>query len=313
MTNLQPLTDPVRDLRRQFDEMTARHRPALWAFCLRLTGSAWDAEDLVQESLLKAFGRLTLTWQPTEPRAYLFRIAANTWVDAWRRRGAGSSLDDLDREPAAPPLVDPLDARDALSVVVRRLSPPQRVVFLLTEAFAFTHEEVADMLGSTVGAVKALRYRARRALATPPPADDAPVARAADPDVVRRYVEAFNQRDVEAIVALLAPGVVNDIVGVAEERGVDAMREASLAEWAADPRRTRAEVRQVLGRELVLVYQDGHAGREALAWLVDLEVHDGAVQAQRTYCFCPELLEAAGADLGVPVHTRGYWYEAANA
>lgn len=313
MTNLQPLTDPARDLRRQFDEMTAPHRRALWAFCLRLTGNVWDAEDLVQESMLKAFARLSLSWQPLEPRAYLFRIAANAWVDAWRRRGAGLSLDDLGQEPAAAPPADPLDTHDALGLVVLRLSPPQRVVFLLTEAFSFTHEEVAGMLGLTVGAVKALRYRARRALDAPPPPDAAPAVRAADPEIVRRYVDAFNRRDVGAIVALLAPEAVNDIVGVAEERGAEAMREASLSEWAADPRRTRAEVRLVFGREVVLVFQEDQAGRDALAWLVDLEVREGAVRAQRLYCFCPELLEAVGADLGLPVNTRGYWYEPADA
>ncbi|MEW6320397.1 MAG: sigma-70 family RNA polymerase sigma factor [Acidobacteriota bacterium] len=309
---METLSDPARRLRRQFDEMAVTHREPLWRFCLKLTGSPWEAEDLVQETLLRAFARLSLSWQPIEPRAYLFRTASNVWIDQWRRQGRWVALDELPREPAAPDAIDPLEAADAMAAVVECLSAPQRVVFLLTEAFGFAHAEVAAMLGISAGAVKALRYRARVSLSAVGRDGSAGGAAAnAGPrsPLLDRYVEAFNRRDVEGIVALLDPDAVNDIVGVAEERGAEIQRRNSLAEWAADPRPTRAEVREVFGRHLVLVFETPDEGADALSWFVDASTAGGRIVSQRLYCYCPELLRMVGAEIGCPVRTRGYWYE----
>ncbi|MGE6256912.1 sigma factor [Heyndrickxia sporothermodurans] len=61
---LEGLSNPLRDVKKTFDEMIIPHRPALWSYCYRITGSPWDAEDLVQETLIKAFSSLTKIWQP---------------------------------------------------------------------------------------------------------------------------------------------------------------------------------------------------------------------------------------------------------
>ena len=85
-SSLDAIVDPLRNLREQFLLLTEPHRPALWRYCLHVTGSPWDAEDLVQDTLLRAFARLGHFWQPIDnPRAYLFRIASNTWIDTLRR------------------------------------------------------------------------------------------------------------------------------------------------------------------------------------------------------------------------------------
>ena len=85
--DLQEFAPSVREVHDRFVEATERHRPALWDYCLRLTGSPWDAEDLVQETMLRAFARLSHVWQPLrDGRAYLFRIASNTWIASLRRR-----------------------------------------------------------------------------------------------------------------------------------------------------------------------------------------------------------------------------------
>ncbi|MCC7180887.1 MAG: sigma-70 family RNA polymerase sigma factor [Acidobacteria bacterium] len=317
-TDLQALGEPSRALRQQFDELVFPHRQALWRFCRKLTGNPWDAEDLVQDTLLKAFARLSFAWQPVEPRAYLFRIASNGWIDRWRRDRATTELDEAAPAAGATPEPDPLETRDALRLVVDSLPPRQRVVFLLTEAFGFTHADVAAMLGLSLGAVKALRFRAREtlamkegamapmALAPPGPgASDHP----GDPvHVLERYVDAFNRRDVEALVALFHGDIVNEIVGVADEAGAEVMTQNSLAEWLADPLPTRGLVTQACGRPVVVVMQQDDAGAEAIAWVVDATVTDGLVQSQRLYCFCPELLDEVGAELGLPVRTRGYTY-----
>ncbi len=311
-TDLQALGEPSRALRQQFDEFVWPHREALWRFCRKLTGNPWDAEDLAQETLLRAFARLSFTWQPVEPRAYLFRIASNGWIDRWRRDRATTNLDEAALAVATGPDPDPLDTRDALRQVVDHLPPRQRVVFLLTEGFGFTHADVAAMLGLSLGAVKALRFRAREALArrgTPTPAASEAHAEASGPaGVLDRYADAFNRRDVDALVALFHADIVNEIVGVADEAGTEVMKENSLAEWLADPLPTRALVAHACGRPVVVVLQQDADGAEAIAWVVDAAVTDGLVRSQRLYCFCPELLEEVGAELGLPVRTRGYTY-----
>lgn len=304
------LTDEARRLRQQYDERVAPHREGLWRYCLKLTGNPWDAEDLVQETLLKAFGRLSFHWQPLNLRAYLFRMASNAWIDAWRRVRPSEPLDA--HEPAALDSAadDRFAARDAMRVVVDALPPRQRVIFLLTEAFGFAASDVAGMLGMSEGAVKAARHRARVNLAARAAAEPASAVerRATDP-VVERYLDAFNRRDVDALTALFADDAVNEIVGSAEEIGVEVMRRNSLAEWLAEPHPHRAERREVFGREVLLVLEDDGV-REALVWMVVPRVEDGLIRSQRIYCFCPELLAAVAAETGMEVRTRGYWYEA---
>jgi RNA polymerase sigma factor (sigma-70 family) len=312
-SDLQALGEPSRALRQQFDDLTAPHRQALWRFCRKLTGNPWDAEDLVQDTLLKAFARLSFAWQPVEPRAYLFRIASNGWIDRWRRERMAAEVDEALPGAGAAPDPDPLDTRDALRQVVDHLPPRQRVVFLLTEAFGFTHADVAAMLGLSLGAVKALRFRARETLARrgSPGASAASAAHAKGGEpagVLDRYADAFNRRDVDALVALFHGDILNEIVGVADEAGAEVMKQNSLAEWLAEPLPTRALVAQACGRPVVVVLQQDAAGAEAIAWVVDATVTDGLVRSQRLYCFCPELLEEVGEDLGLPTRTRGYSY-----
>ncbi len=311
--DLQPLGDDARALRQRFDDVTTPHREALWRYCRRLTGDPWDAEDLVQDVLLKAFARLSFAWQPTEPRAYLFRMATNAWIDRWRRDRPTHDLDGADRLPASPPLPDPMATRDALQVVVDHLPPRQRVVFLLTEAFGFAHADVAAFLGLTEGAVKALRFRAREALAMRHDDIEVPATGAATNRVLLdRYCTAFNARDVGALLALFDESAVNEIVGIAEEVGVTAMRENSLAEWAAGPP-TRALVADACGRTVIVVLETPVGSdrvAEAMAWVVEPLVQENRIHAQRLYCFCPELLAEVGAALGLPVRTRGYSYMA---
>ena len=61
-------------------------RPALHGYCRRLAGNLWDAEDLVQDTLLRAFGQWGVTTPIRNPRAYLLRTATNVWIDTLRRR-----------------------------------------------------------------------------------------------------------------------------------------------------------------------------------------------------------------------------------
>lgn len=293
--DLESLGKPLRDLRRAFEDLTEPHRPSLWRYCLRLTGSPWDAEDLVQETLMKAFARLTLFWQPLDPRAYLFRIASNEWIDGLRRVG-------------------PADTLAAMEELVTRLPPRQRVVLLLSDDFRFRAAEVAAMIGSKEGAVKAALHRARSALRRQA-RDDAPhgagtvAARYPVPPphaVVAQYLAAFNRRDPDAIAALLSPVATTGVVGRGEEHGPEFIRKCSLADWAADPRPQWAELAEVAGREAVLVFYRTQDHDRALSWLITLHVAGDRIAGIKGYYFCPDLTRFAAGLLGVPAVTHGY-------
>ena len=162
------------------------------------------------------------------------------------------------------------------------------------------------MLGVSEDAVKSSRYRARANLAARADVERATGPSAVPPcdPVVERYVEAFNCRDADALAALFAEDALNEIVGSADEVGADVMRRNSLAEWLTEPRQ-RAVWRGVFGRNVLLVLE-GNGDAEALVWMIEPHIQDGLVQRQRIYCFCPELLAAVGAEIGVCVRTRGY-------
>ncbi|MGW4383042.1 RNA polymerase subunit sigma-70 [Kitasatospora sp. NPDC004531] len=206
------------------------HRGELTAYCYRMTGSHQDAEDLVQDTLLRAWNARD-RYDPARAgvRTWLYRIATNVCLTALEGRarrplpsGLGAPGDDTGA-PLAPapdvPWLQPfpdgrydLDARADLRLAwvaaVQLLPARQRAVLILREVLAFTAAEVAAQLDTTVPAVNSTLQRARSALATPPGDTlreaDEPRQRAA----VDRYLAAFEAADVPALVALLAEDAV---------------------------------------------------------------------------------------------------------
>jgi RNA polymerase sigma-70 factor (ECF subfamily) len=306
----------LRDVRASFLAHIEPHRRSLWHYCLRLTGSVWDAEDLVQDTVEKALAGLANLWQPVHPRAYLFRVATNLWIDRWRRQERAGMEELSDDVPARGPEPElRIEAHEALAHLVRVLTPLQRVVFLLCETLDFTARETATLLATTEGAVKASLHRARARLAVTPAPGGSLEARRRDTretrDVVQRYIVAFDARDPDAIAALLHEDAVTTIVGSAEELGRGVSRRNSLAEWAADPVPQTACAGVLDGRDVIFVFADNGGTAPALSSLIALDVAGGEVLAQRIYHFSPELLEHAAAALGVPVRTHGHWYAGA--
>lgn len=312
--DLEAMGKPLRELQDAFARQADAWRPALWRYCLRLTGSPWDAEDLVQEALTRAFARLTGFWQPLDARAYLFRVASNAWIDEQRR--GRQPLEELDPEtlPHPHPQADTAETWSAMEALVGLLPPRQRVIVLLVDVFDFTAREVAAMIGSTEGAVRAALHRARTVLASmresgaqargEPAVDVATGLRPPTP-LVARYLDAFNSRDPDAVAALLSEDVTSVLVGVAEEQGLDVVRRNSLSDWAKDPPMW-AEAGRLDGRDVVFVYFGTSEDERALAWIITLETEDGRITRMFNYCFCPDLLAYAAAGLAVPTSLYGY-------
>nr|WP_217915140.1 RNA polymerase subunit sigma-70 [Miltoncostaea marina] len=238
---------------RAFGELAERCRPELRVHCYRMLGSLEDADDAVQEALLRAW-RGREGYRGTGPaRAWLYGIATHAAIDAARRRrvarGAAGGpegvpwlrpLPDAVLERAAPAEEEPgaaLVAREtvelAFMVAVQHLPPVQRAVLLLRDVAGWSAREAADQLGTSVAAVNSALQRARAALRRHLPgrrSEWAPGgdAEAAERELVRRYMEATERDDVDGLLDVLAEDVR---FSMPPEPGVVTGRDAVVAGW----------------------------------------------------------------------------------
>jgi RNA polymerase sigma-70 factor (ECF subfamily) len=207
------------------------YRGELVAYCYRMLGSFHEAEDLAQETMLRAW-RARDRYDPARAsvRTWLYRIAANACLSALEGRarrplpsGLGAPSDDpgLPLTPALDiPWLQPFpdaryeagtraDLRLALVAAMQILPPRQRAVLVLREVLEFSAAEVAAQLEMTVAAVNSALQRARALIADAVPADE--VREPGDPAgraVIERYVRAFEAADVPGLVRLLADDAI---------------------------------------------------------------------------------------------------------
>jgi RNA polymerase sigma-70 factor (ECF subfamily) len=221
-----------------FQRLTALYRRELLVHCYRMLGSLDDADDAVQETLLKAWRSLAGFEGRSSVRAWLYRIATNTCLDALDHRArrilptavvgpADPHLPPAPDDPELPwlqpypdalldradpdPLVDPAAAvlrREhielAFIAAVQYLPPRQRAVLLLREVLGFSAVETAGILGTTSVSVHSALQRARTTLQRRLPAGDGTLTPAAEQaDLVARYVRAWHAKDVVGLVSLL--------------------------------------------------------------------------------------------------------------
>jgi RNA polymerase sigma-70 factor, ECF subfamily len=302
-------------------------RPDLYRYCRYLTRSAWDAEDLAQDTLARAFVTLGCLFRdiPANPKAWLFRVASNLWID--RNRRAREVLAEIPEIGAdAPPQVDP----EAAGRLLVRLSPQERAAVILKDVFDFTLEEIAEALTTTVGATKTALHRGRTKLAAPEPSSrPAPMP---TPTVLNAFCDAFNARDLERLTALLLDNATVEIVGLVTEYGPAAARDADTGSFHGmmfgnlsidDPRggvehelrkgvlpaAPRVEVREHRG-EPILLFWYAHSDGEAVRAVARVESTADRLARVRNYFFTPDVIAEVCSELGVPHHVNGYryWY-----
>jgi len=204
--------------RAAFDRLIGELRPKLHRYCARMTGSAIDGEDVVQEALVKALEAHAATPAVDNPERWLFRVAHNAATDFLRRRGRiGAQRADEDIDMIADP-IPTIEHREAAAASLRsfmRLPPSQRSSVILMDVLGYTLEEIGAIIGATVPAVKAALNRGRARLRQfAQDADDrsVPVLAAAERSRLAAYVERFNARDFDAIRDMLAEDVRLDLV-----------------------------------------------------------------------------------------------------
>jgi RNA polymerase sigma-70 factor, ECF subfamily len=217
----------------EFSTRAEPYRRELLAHCYRMTGSLHDAEDLVQETFLRAWKAYDRFEGKSSLRTWLHRIATNTCLTALegrQRRPLPTGLGTSSSEPTAelveraevpwleplPEIVDdPADpsvivgsresVRLAFVAALQHLSPRQRAVLLLRDVLQWKAAEVADAIGTTTVAVNSLLQRARSQLeAVGPSADDQLVSpdSAEARDRLGRYIAAFETYDIDRLVEM---------------------------------------------------------------------------------------------------------------
>lgn len=218
------------------DQQLEQYRAGLTGYCYRMLGSPHEAEDAVQETLLRAWRGFDQYNGRAPLRAWVFRIATNVCVDMLRGRKRRALPMDLgapgDRRaglgPALPesswvlPMPDgrvqPMSAdpveqalsqeriRLAFVAALQHLLPRQRAVVILRDVLRWKASEVAQLLGATVVSVNSTLQRGRAALAALDVGSSAAVEPVSDPEtqqLLARYVDAFERFDVDLLVAIL--------------------------------------------------------------------------------------------------------------
>jgi RNA polymerase sigma-70 factor, ECF subfamily len=218
-----------------FGHLTDAYRRELTVYCYRMLGSLDDADDAVQDTMVKAWRGLPTFAGRSSLRAWLYRIATNVCLDTrdYQRRRILPTSVAAPADPAVPPapddhdtpwlqpypdaLLEPVDSgSDPATVAVRRehvelafvaaiqhLPARQRAILLLRDVLGYNAAETADLLGSTPAAVHSALQRARATIDAGLPATALHRPDGDPADLVQRYLRAWHAADIPALIALL--------------------------------------------------------------------------------------------------------------
>ncbi len=229
--NLSPTAKPVAH---ELEEQLEQHRVELTAYCYRMLASPFEAEDAVQEALVRAWRGLDRFEGRAALRSWLYRIATNVCLDMLdgRKRRArpmdlgpaaspdASNLNMVSEATWIQPIPDRLVATDedpaelavardtlrlAFIAALQHLPPRQRAALILCEVLRWKAVEVADLLDTSVASINSALQRARSTLAASDisATDPSPPLTAADRALLDRYVQAFERYDMDALTSLI--------------------------------------------------------------------------------------------------------------
>src|SRR6516162_7175583 len=197
-----------------FHQLVEPYRHALEVHCYRMLGSAQDAEDMSQETLLRAWRGLERFEYRVQFQTWLYRIATNACLDELERRPRRPEpvdpFPDRPSDEAASPTYDPAaryaireGMELALLRAIQKLPGRQRAVLIFRDVLGWTAPEVAELLESTVASVNSALQRARGTIDQLLPEATLLPPDAAERELLNRYVAAFEHADMDGLVALL--------------------------------------------------------------------------------------------------------------
>jgi RNA polymerase sigma-70 factor (ECF subfamily) len=277
-----------------FLETIPQLRPRLHRYCSRMTGSVMDGEDVVQDALFEAYRKLDQYDDSRPLGPWLFRIAHNRCIDFVRRRGVRveaetTAMGPDSVMPATPPV---LGVGRAVEQLVVGLPPKERACILLKDVFDYTLEEIAELVGSTVGGVKAALNRGRSKLAAlPEPVKSHREVNAELSQLLHLYVDRFNKRDWDGLRELISADaqlrVVDRFAGPFDESPYFGNYDRQRVPW-------RLTVAEVDG-ELVVVVMRQHRDEWRPDSVARLEVIDQHITCIVDYAHCPWVLPSANS------------------
>ena len=234
-TSTRVIEDPIAPGSRELETRLEEHRAELTAYCYRMLGAAFEAEDAVQETLLRAWRSFDRFEGRSALRSWLYRIATNVCLDMLKgSQRRARPMDLADPKTADAPLGEPLSeatwigpipdgrvlpedgdpaevavARDSIRLAfiaaLQHLPARQRAVLILREVLRWKATEVAELLDTTVASVNSSLQRARASLAAGGDLTAGPSAPLDEPEraLLARYVDAFERYDLDSLTSLL--------------------------------------------------------------------------------------------------------------
>jgi RNA polymerase sigma factor (sigma-70 family) len=279
--------------RRRFLELVADVRPELHRYCSRMTGSVADGEDIVQDTLARAYYLLPEMDEVPAFRPWLFRIAHNRALDHLRSYGArmGEPLEAV-RDSAVDPAPDPGDdiaRQQVVQAAVSRfveLAPAQRSCVILKDVLGHSLDEIGGLLELSLPAVKAALHRGRVRLhelkvaqSTAPPQTSPAVA---------RYAALFNARDWDGVRAMLAEDVQLDLVSRAQRAGRAVGNYLTNYDRLHDWRLAPAWLE---GREVIAVFRAPDEARPG--YFIELGFAGDKIRSIRDFRYVPYVMRDA--------------------
>ena len=285
-------TGPLEARYLAFLETVTNLRPSLHRYCARMIGSVMDGEDVVQEALFEAYRKLDKFDDSRPLKPWLFRIAHNRCIDFLRKRGVRVEAERAALIPDVVEAKEPavLDLGQALEHLVTSLPPKERACVLLKDVFDYSLEEIAELVDSTVGGVKAALSRARTKLAASPAPTKS--SRSADPELTRvmqLYVDRFNRRDWDGVRELISADARLTVADAFAGKLMDAPYFSNYEKWSMP---WKLAVGEVDGEPVVVILQRGADTWSAYS-MVRLSVTGHSIDRIVDYSHCPWVISAA--------------------